>query len=193
MTDGHPHPEEELTPPTSTRRDQGAEEADDELAPPFVPGRAGRAETGAPVEEAAPRSEDPVASPAPDPDEAFPFEAGWEDADEELAGDEDDFPFEAFDIEGDPATADQARGADADAYQDAGYAEETFEEDLYGTEPFDAAGPGSTAADLAARLETMARRLREGGAGAVQAELDAPDRFTALLAGLVAGYLAGRD
>ncbi|NIP79314.1 MAG: hypothetical protein GWM90_08920 [Gemmatimonadetes bacterium] len=46
--------------------------------------------------------------------------------------------------------------------------------------------------EAAFELERMARLLREGGADAVAEEVSSPDRLTATLAGLVAGYLAGR-
>lgn len=81
---------------------------------------------------------------------------------------EDDFPMHAFQIEGaevEPAEA-EVRGAH---------------------QP-----PRDSAHDLADRLEAMADRLRAEGSAAAEAEMSAPDRFTALLAGLLAGYLAGR-
>jgi hypothetical protein len=100
--------------------------------------------------------------------EAFPFPP-----DEPAAGAgrrelEDDFPVHAFQIEG--AEVEPAAG-------EIGYPHEA---------------PDDSVHDLADRLEAMARRLRAEGSAAAEAEMSAPDRFTALLAGLLAGYLAGR-
>ncbi len=45
--------------------------------------------------------------------------------------------------------------------------------------------------ELADRLNGLAARLRDEGADAARAEMDSYDRFTALVAGLVSGFLAG--
>lgn len=180
MTDGNPRPDAEPTPPAARRRSDDATGADDELAPPFVPGASSppapapaepAAETfPAPTPEAAP---EPMPEPVPEPaeageepsgeDEAFPFEEGWGGEEEAEASSDEEFPFEAFDIEGDDA------------------------------EPEPGTGGTDAAAEVAHRLEAMARRLREEGVRAAEAEMGSPDRFTALLAGLLAGYLTGRE
>lgn len=59
-----------------------------------------------------------------------------------------------------------------------------------GATPEDGDAP---AEDLAARLERLARVLRERGADAVHERLQSPDRLEALLAGVLAGYLAARQ
>lgn len=159
MTNGNPRPDQEPTPPTSMGWAQEPAEEDEELAPPFIPG-------------AAPDSTEPPPSPQWDEDAAagaFPFAPDRPDA----AGAgmrefEDDFPMEAFQIEGE-------QEAPVEGETDAVY------------EP-----PDDGVYDLADRLEAMAHRLRAEGAAAAEAEMSAPDRFTALLAGLLAGYLAGR-
>jgi hypothetical protein len=45
--------------------------------------------------------------------------------------------------------------------------------------------------DVADRLESLAGRLRSEGPAAVEREMASLDRLTALVAGLVSGYLAG--
>lgn len=47
--------------------------------------------------------------------------------------------------------------------------------------------------EAAALLDRLARTLREDGEEALRREMDSPDRLTALLSGLVAGYLSGRS
>lgn len=81
---------------------------------------------------------------------------------------EDDFPVHAFQIEGGEVEPAEAEVGGALQRPDAGVH------------------------DLADRLEAMAHKLRAEGSAAAEAEMSAPDRFTALLAGLLAGYLAGR-
>lgn len=81
---------------------------------------------------------------------------------------EDDFPVHAFQIEGE-----ELEPAEAEVRAPHG----PLDDSVY---------------DLADRLEAMAQRLRAEGSAAAEAEMSAPDRFTALLAGLLAGYLAGR-
>lgn len=47
--------------------------------------------------------------------------------------------------------------------------------------------------EVARLLDDMARMLREEGASAIRREMESDDRLTAVLAGLVAGYLTGRS
>lgn len=49
------------------------------------------------------------------------------------------------------------------------------------------------AEEMATLLERMARTLRDEGPDAVRAEMDAPDRMTSVLAGLVSGWLSGHE
>ena len=161
MTNGNPRPEEDPAPPTTTGRSEASGGDDDGMAPPFVPGGSGSGR----------------ASEAVESDEAaFPFEPGWGTGPAHLgeAGgldEEDDFPVEAFDIEeGQPSWLGESAPGNAEAVETRGM---------------------HAARELAGRLEEMARRLRDQGPEAARAELESPDRFNALLAGLVAGYLAG--
>lgn len=59
----------------------------------------------------------------------------------------------------------------------------------------DAAGSGAADGvdEAAALLDRLARTLRDEGEEALRREMDSPDRLTALLSGLVAGYLSGRS
>lgn len=53
--------------------------------------------------------------------------------------------------------------------------------------------PEDRTARLADRLESIARRLRTDGPAALDQDLQSPNRFDALLAGVLAGYLASGD
>lgn len=175
--------EETLPPPASTRwaDDEGGEGDETRPLPPFFAGDAPPARPAPPVQRTGPeeRAAPPEQTGAPPeptdaeaaPNEAFPFEHGSVEAPapvvEEEAGtvEDEDFPVEAFDVPG------------------------------LGQEPeVPPADTGARAAEeaIADRLERLATRLREGGPGAVTAELDSGDRFDALLAGMIAGYLAAR-
>ncbi|MFO7895173.1 MAG: hypothetical protein R6U63_15785 [Longimicrobiales bacterium] len=246
MTDGNPRPDQEPTPPTSTRWSDEAEAASDDhdegLAPPFVPGGApepvtepAAPEPTAPEPAAAepaaaepgttePTPSEPAPSEPPEPEEEpFPFESGWDEEEEQgetLAAEaEDDFPFEDFDIEGGEGEGEEEAGPYDSAMAveptepaeptepvepvqrspwDVGAgttptADEETPDDV--REPSEAAGAveQSAAAELADRLEEMAARLRDRGVEAAEEQMSAPDRFTALLAGLLAGYLSGRE
>lgn len=171
MTTGNPGPDDAPAPPTSTGWSRDDETHDDDLAPPFVPGEAEPAE-------------DDAAGP-------FPFEGGWGDEEGEAeAREEDVFPVEAFDIEGDETSWGTEPGSTEPGSTVA-------EEDVARDTPPEA-GPAESremeaAREIAGRLEEMARRLRDQGPAAARAEIDSADRFTSLLAGLLAGYLAGRE
>jgi hypothetical protein len=52
---------------------------------------------------------------------------------------------------------------------------------------------GPAEAEMAERLETLAARIRVEGAAAAEAEMDSSDRLMSLVAGLIAGYLAGLE
>lgn len=248
MTDGNPRPDQEPTPPASTQWSHQAETAsgdDDEgLAPPFVPdgtvepmaesappeaaAEEPAAEGPAPAEPTTPEPMDPEAGPADasEPEEdPFPFEAGWDEEEKDPAGAGeagDEFPVDAFDIEGEDEEVEEAAGPD-DSAESAEPAEPV--EPVEPAEPVEPVerspwdvGPGirptadeeppadarqpseaggaaeqTAAADLAARLEDMAARLRDRGVEAAEVQMSSPDRFTALLAGLLAGYLSGRE
>lgn len=165
MTNGNPGPDDAPAPPTSTGWSRDEDGHDDDLAPPFVPG------------EAAPSKDDDTGS--------LPFEYGWDDEGDAGASEEDVFPVDAFDIEGDeagwatePGSAVAGQDAAPDTPPPAGATESREME---------------SAREIAGRLEDMARRLRDQGPAAARAEIDSTDRFTSLLAGLLAGYLAGKD
>lgn len=173
---GSASPEETPAPLASTRwtEEEGAD--DGGLMPPFMPGasasEASAAEPGVPVPPAEPG---PSASPTAESEsvgtaaEPFPFGVpGGDEPQPEQAGATDDFPYDAFDLSDEP------------------------EADVGVSEPplADAAGAGVD--DAAERLEDLARRLRSEGPAAAESALGSGDRLTALLAGVLAGYLAGR-
>lgn len=195
-------PDEAPIPPASTRWSEDALQDDDALAPPFVPGR----QESAPAREAGPESvPSPEIEEAATEEESFPFDlpAGAEVADESreetAAGEaaEDDFPFEQFDIEGE---SEEGAGAVTEAAQeplpDAAPDVIPDVQRAAGPAGTDVAEPGAaagdTAGDVAALLDRLARTLRTEGEVGIRREMESPDRLTALLAGLVAGYLSGR-
>lgn len=166
MTNGNPGPDDAPAPPTSTGWSRDDDSHDDDLAPPFVPG------------EAAPAGEEDAGP--------FPFDGDWADEEGEAeTRDEDVFPVEAFDIEGDETGWGTEPGSTV------------AEEEVAPETPPEAGAIESremeAAREVAGRLEEMARRLRDQGPAAARAEIDSADRFTSLLAGLLAGYLAGKD
>ena len=169
MTD--PHRDDTPAPPASTSLDPQPDEGDDELAPPFVPGGAEPSpESDAVKHDVAAPAEPPQGPPAPDGPPA------------PETGAEDDFPFEAFDIEGGEGQQETAEGG------------EPAREPTEATVVSAGGRTGATPADeLADRLEAMADKLRRRGTAGVEADMSSPDRFTALLAGLLAGYLSGRE
>lgn len=122
-----------------------------------------------------------------------------EPADAASAG-EDDFPFDEFDIEGD-------RGAEpATEEPEVVEVEPEVEAENVGWTPADldlgkadevpmapAAAPDDDTEEVAALLDRLARLLRDEGQEAVHREMKSSDRLTAVLAGVVAGYLSGRS
>ena len=66
------------------------------------------------------------------------------------------------------------------------------QEDVYEAEPVGPAAD-SGAEEVAGLLDRLAGLLREEGAEAVRREMESSDRLTALLSGLIAGYLSGRS
>lgn len=175
---GSASPEETPAPLASTRwtEEEGAD--DGGLMPPFIPGaspsEAGAAEFGGSGARAEPG---PSASSTAESEsvgtaaEPFPFGVpGGDEPQPEQAGATDDFPYDAFDLSDEPET------------------------DVEVSEPplADAAAPGAGVDDAAERLEDLARRLRSEGPAAAESALGSGDRLTALLAGVLAGYLAGR-
>lgn len=173
---GSASPEETPAPLASTRwtEEEGAD--DGGLMPPFIPGvsasEADAAEPGGPVAPAEPApSESSTADPESVGTAAEPFPFGVPGTDEpqpEQAGATDDFPYDAFDLSDEP------------------------EADVGVSEPPFADAPGAGVDDAAERLEDLARRLRSEGPAAAESALGSGDRLTALLAGVLAGYLAGR-
>lgn len=189
-------PDEAPVPPTSTRWSEDAVAEDDAPPPPFVPGRQ------EPPGEATPGME------ATEP-EPFPFDLHV-DAEERYAVEEeaatvsaeDDFPFEEFDIEGkggeagtqDHAALADAAGSDpAAAWSPADILEEE-RKDAGSDASASSASPDTGAVEeAAALLDRLAGMLRSDGEAAMRRELHAPDRLTAVLAGILAGYLSGRS
>ena len=90
-----------------------------------------------------------------------------------ISDDEDAFPFEAFDIEGGP---------------DEGLADAAEEVELRG-----GASAGGGPDELVRRVEDLAAVLRAEGKAGVERALKSRDRLTSLLAGVLAGYLAGQE
>ena len=204
MTDGSPRPDREN---------------DDELAPPFVPGSpppptedtTGGQGTGEPVVEsthAEPTPAEPPVTPAEEPggtgapeagdEDAFPFETGW---DETTEGEADEGPAAPAVPEADTTSIDalEAEPAEEPVAPSAPATDDDFPVDSFDIEgeggvaaPAEP-GAGDMAGELADRLEDMARRLRDQGPAAAEAEMSSGDRFTALLGGLLAGYLAARE
>lgn len=175
-----PAPEPATAPEEGTP--EAAEPAPEPLAAPFEPAAA--------TEEAGGDDHDE------EPAEPFPFETSWDAGEEETAEpeDEDAFPVEAFDIEDDEASW----GTEPDLVEEgagpgeaAAVGEETgqVEADAESVESREMAA----AREVAGRLEEMARRLRDQGPDAAWKGLESADRFTSLLAGMLAGYLAGKE
>lgn len=208
--DGHDTGGDETpAPPARTRWQEDLPEDDDDLLPPFVPGHnrsdappapavAPAAESAASAandgpEMAAPEPE--PASPTVEPEAAanldsspfdFPWESGAEaepaspDEAAESAGgwqpgptpaQDDEFPFDAFDIEGDEAGAEFAAPS----------------------QPPTPASPDMDREELASRVERLAGVLRTEGRTGVEREMASDDRLVSLLAGVLAGYLAGLE
>jgi hypothetical protein len=197
-------PEETTFRPASTRWSEPETAHDDGFLPPFVPGRAKAARQGpdvTPDEDAAPAAHAAEESRAPDiqpfepveidaatasrdsdegEEEPFPFEMSWEE-ESDVDGPEVDLAELEAQLETATPAGPGAPGGYEDTPSGEGY-------------PISPQGPGTdAAAELAGRFDELARRLRAEGADSVTADMASPDRFTALLAGLVAGYLAGRE
>ena len=187
MTDhgpGSTSPEETPTPLASTRwsEEGGADETD--LMPPFIPGR-GRdeasqdvAEPGGWVGPTAAESAAFVVEPeAPAGDAEGSTTPGADSAAPAWVA--EDFPYEAFDLSEEEEEEEEEEEGEGE-----GKGEAVVEAP--------AETPPGDANDVAERLEEMARQLRSEGSAAAEAALGSADRLTALLAGVVAGYLVGR-
>lgn len=198
---GEPHGETPA-PPARTRWSEGEGDEEDVLLPPYTPGRARTgaeqsrraAPPPAPSSPAPARAEKPLPPDDGDPDPADPWAAApdlTEDGQETVASTvepepqgsveetpydaalpEDDFPFDAFDLGG----------------GDEGLVDAAIEVE---EQPVGFRGPGAGSPEVAERLERLADALRREGRGALEREVRSPDRLTSLLAGVLAGYLAG--
>ncbi|HSH46729.1 MAG TPA: hypothetical protein VK966_12865 [Longimicrobiales bacterium] len=118
------------------------------------------------------------AFPFDEPDSAGAFPAAGETAavPEDAT---DDFPFEAFDLGG---------GETAEPIE-----EEPAPGEMFGDpEPTDLPAPDVSTQELADRLEWLAQALRTEGREALRREVSSGDRMTALMAGVLSGYLAGQ-
>lgn len=220
-----PRPDETrspLTPPASTRWSEEPVEDAPDLAPPFVGGRHAEGGRGPDAERLAAETAEAVTAPAPsEPETApadepapFPFETGPEPDSETapVAAEDEDFPFDQFDIEGDQDAAGAASDEEPEPWGElpeepapwaetvAGAVEEAPAAGLP-TEP--ESGPeggegvgapvGGPAEEMASLLERLARAIREDGEAGVRREIDSPDRITSLIAGLLAGHLSARS
>jgi hypothetical protein len=138
-----------------------------------------------------PEEDDPFPFDLPIEDESLPF-YGWPSGETTDETPEVDLAaLEEPDIQEGEATAPpedpdtpEARGATLDETGDAAFDEVPPE----ATRPVDHADPSL---DIADRLEALAHRLRNEGQDGIEKEMASLDRFTALVAGVVAGYLAG--
>jgi hypothetical protein len=197
-------PDESPMPPASTRWSSPDAGDDADVLPPFVPGR--RPTSDEPVADTTDVVADttelvsetvepePVTTPEPEAD-WFPFDEP-QAADEPAVADEpesDDEPFPWAD----EAADEWPEAAGADARTSGQVWSTAFEAEIEDLEaaPEEVDGDADTdpALDLADRLEALAGRLRDRGAAGVESDMASPDRMTALLAGLIAGYLAARE
>lgn len=184
MTPGQgTHPDEAPAPPVSTRWSEDSTSEGDELAPPYVPDRAVEESASGPGGEPAPGPSTPTSGGE---EQTFPFDqpdAGFEESDiDAVAAEPGPDGWESAPLT-EPAPETLPAGP---AYGEASLpgAEAT-------PESYDAPLP-DVRSEVAAELERMARLVREEGPDAVAAEMASPDRLTAILAGMVAGYLSGR-
>ena len=218
--EGHGQGQEEAPPPPATTRWQGERpEDEDVLLPPYVPGRQpAHADAAEPVESpaapfAGPESESASSTVEPEPApavESSPYDFPWESADEpepvdvedlapsesseptprgdegvaSVTPEEDTFPFEAFDIEGE----------EQGEREEVGTAPGPLDQVEVG--PALAEGAAVENADSAAVADTVERLadvLRREGRSGIERELSSGDRLTAVMAGVLVGYLAGRE
>lgn len=204
-------PEDTPFRPASTRWSEPTSDQDEGMLPPFVPGRPrtaaeepGEAPSVAstppdvgPDHEDVQASEDAHAVDVAD-DEPFPFETPWEDEADQAEPEVDLAELEQTLEAATPAVPEAPGsypGPEAETHEpphEWSHVDEESRPDGEAASGHPSAGLDS-AAELADRLEGMAARLRAGEARSVEADMASPDRLTALLAGLVTGYLAGRD
>jgi hypothetical protein len=211
MTDETPRPTSEDTPapPASTRWTEEPLPEDDTLASPFVPGRT--ADTGAemdpPFSRPAPAQDAPIreeAAPWEDEPDAFPFDH-FDLEGEGRGGEPGETGGAPGGMRGEPGATGGAAEVGAPAADDtdaAGMgwtpADLDLDEAAAATEPPVAGTAAESpavedpAGEVAELLERMAALLRSEGVEAVRGEMESSHRLTALLAGLVAGYISGR-
>ena len=202
-------PDETPAPPATTRWQEDRPDDDDVLLPPYVPGRRRPDATGEPapsVETSLTAEEPEAASSTVEPEaarsvESSPYDFPWEsespenDPDDLSPGEaaepedafvpgpgpssDDEFPFEAFDIEGDEESS------------------EAYEAPLAAEQPATDPAPGpdleSDPRALAVRVQRLADVLRQEGRSGLEREMSSRDRVTSLMAGVLAGYLAGLE
>lgn len=184
-------PQDVERPLASTRWSEPGATADDELLPPFMPGRGRQppAERAPEPADSQPESESPAEPDwaGADPEVAEPVSGGFvtdhqdavADTGEAVTGgdeavtEEEAFPFET------PGTWDEPYLFDSDPQE----ADEGRDLDL----------GGGAVSELAERLEDLAARIRADGADGARAGMTSGDRLTALLSTLIAGYLEGRE
>jgi hypothetical protein len=205
-------PEDAQRPLASTRWSGPDSGPDDDLLPPFVPGRSRQPPAEPEVREPASDAgvtdhQDAVADTqesvtageeAVQEEAAFPFDSTdeWDDP----------YPFDPGEVETEAGLGDVSG---VEPFDMSGLEEPTLE-DAPGDDPWageawapEGEGPGSVGADqgiasaaadeLATRLEDLAARIRSEGADGARAGMVSGDRLTALLSTLIAGYLEGRE
>jgi hypothetical protein len=206
-------PDDTPSAPTRTQWDRAVSGPEPELLAPFVPGRrapsapdAGLAGAEADtLREEAPELETPPVAQEPEfqdePGVARPEEP-WADA---LVSDpwSDAQPEPDQEPEAPWASPGEGGGAEVDLAELESVLEPEPEPELAAeAEPwigadveseFGAEAGEGEAAALADALEGLASRLRTEGAAGVEAAATSSDRITAVLAGFIAGYLAGRE
>ncbi len=188
-------PDETPTPPVSTRWTEQLEpdtQPDEVLSPPYVPGRSRAAPDEAPVQDtddAVLDVHDVSEEPAEATDDVVDTDAAGMSGEEPLSlpippdqegqGEDDGWLTELAEDEPEPTEPET---------------DEEFAVELLGFEGADIdhdAQDRDLIEDVATRLETLADRVRQDGYGALEAEMASLDRLSALLAGVLAGYMTG--
>jgi hypothetical protein len=187
-------PEETPSAPTRTQWDREENSPEPELLAPFVPGRRVSPPPDAGIADAeAPPGEDPRREDPAEPETLSTADEPWTDS---LVSDPWAEAYEDPGEEVDLAELESELEPEPEPEFEAAFEPEPAFEPEYEHRPEEGAAVGEPGQDeavaLAEVLEGLAARLRGDGARGVEAEMASPDRITALLAGFLAGYLAGR-
>ncbi|HEX7051016.1 MAG TPA: hypothetical protein VF188_12480 [Longimicrobiales bacterium] len=195
-----PGPERRYLPPVFTRWTGSTQAAPpgERAAPPFIPEAGARPDrrTPDPLEAA---SALPVREPVSDPfaDRASIVDAAPGFESEPAAGPAEPASAGSPPLSSDGLRTDPVGGVSDDPFADPVGVASIPPADVAALPMLDdpltpAAGSGAVI-ELADRLERIAARLRSEGAAALGPGLTGSDRLDAILTGLLAGYLAGRD